>query len=128
MIETTGQPILIIGGTGVQGGNVARELLKHNYRVRVLSRNPQSAAAQEIAAKGAEIVQGDLADAGSLEPAMRGVSAMFPPNTQTRATRLSSCAMRRIWLRRLKKPELSRWFTLQLQAATYFRAGTNTKH
>lgn len=77
MIETTGQPILIIGGTGVQGGNVARELLKHNYRVRVLSRNPQSAAAQEIAAKGAEIVQGDLADAGSLEPAMRGVSAMF---------------------------------------------------
>ncbi len=51
MIETTGQPILIIGGTGVQGGNVAREMLKHNYRVRVLSRNPQSAAAQEIAAK-----------------------------------------------------------------------------
>ena len=50
MIETTGQPILIIGGTGVQGGNVARELLKHNYRVRILSRNPQSAAAQEIAA------------------------------------------------------------------------------
>ena len=26
---------------------------------------------------GAEIVQGDLADAGSLEPAMRGVSAIF---------------------------------------------------
>lgn len=77
MMEKASQPILIIGGTGVQGGNVARELLKHDYRVRVLSRNPQSAAAQEIAAKGAEIVQGDMADADSLAPAMKGVSAIF---------------------------------------------------
>ena len=53
---------IFIGGTGVQGGNAARELLKHNYCVRVLSRNPQSAAAQEIAAEGAEVVQGDMAD------------------------------------------------------------------
>lgn len=77
MLNKTSQTILIIGGTGVQGGNVARELLKHNYRVRVLSRNLQSAAAQAIAAKGAEVVQGDMADIDSLEPAMRGVTAIF---------------------------------------------------
>lgn len=77
MIEIASQPILVVGGTGVQGGNVARELLKQNYRVRVLSRNPQSAAAQEIAAKGAEVIQGDMADVHSLEPAMNGVSAIF---------------------------------------------------
>ena len=76
-MKKTLQPIRIIGGTGVQGGNAARELLKHNYCVRVLSRNPQSAAAQEIAAEGAEVIQGDMADVDSLEPAMRGVSAIF---------------------------------------------------
>lgn len=69
--------ILVIGGTGTQGGNVARELLKHGHRVRILSRNPESAAAQAIAAKGAELIQGDLADAASLEPAMDNVSAIF---------------------------------------------------
>lgn len=77
MMEQASQPILIVGGTGVQGGNVARELLKHDYHVRVLSRNPQSVAAQEIAAKGAEVVQGDMADVDSLVAAMKGVSAIF---------------------------------------------------
>ncbi|MDF2653512.1 MAG: putative nucleoside-diphosphate sugar epimerase [Paenibacillus sp.] len=69
--------ILVIGGTGTQGGNVARELLKHGHRVRILTRNLESAAAQAIAAKGAELIQGDLADAASLEPAMDNVSAIF---------------------------------------------------
>jgi len=69
--------ILVIGGTGTQGGNVARELLKHGHRVRILTRDPESAAAQAIAAKGAELIQGDLADAASLEPAMDNVSAIF---------------------------------------------------
>lgn len=77
MITKSSQPILIVGGTGVQGGNVAHELLKHNYHVRILSRSPQSAAAQEIAAKGAEVVQGDMADVDSLAPAMEGVTAIF---------------------------------------------------
>jgi uncharacterized protein YbjT (DUF2867 family) len=69
--------ILVIGGTGVQGGNVARELLAHGYSVRVLTRNPDSASAKRIAEKGAEIAQGDMGDLSSLEPAMKGVSAIF---------------------------------------------------
>ena len=69
--------ILVIGGTGTQGGNVARELLKHGHRVRVLSRNPESAAAAQIAQLGAEVVQGNLGDAASLAAAMQGVTAIF---------------------------------------------------
>lgn len=77
MLQKTSKPILIIGGTGKQGGNVARELLAHGYSVRVLSRNQQSTASKEIAAKGAEVVQGDMGDITSLAPAMQGVSAIF---------------------------------------------------
>jgi uncharacterized protein YbjT (DUF2867 family) len=69
--------ILVIGGTGTQGGNVARELLAHGHRVRVLTRDPESTASKQMAAKGAEIVQGDMADLASLEPAMENVLAIF---------------------------------------------------
>ena len=69
--------ILVVGGTGTQGGRVARELLKHGHRVRILTRSPESAAAKAIAAQGAELIRGDMADAASLEPAMENVSAIF---------------------------------------------------
>ncbi len=77
MAPNPSQPILVIGGTGTQGGNVARELLAHGHRVRILTRNPESAAAQQMAAKGAEIVRGDLANPASLAPALENVSALF---------------------------------------------------
>ncbi|KAF7587661.1 hypothetical protein BBP40_006891 [Aspergillus hancockii] len=52
--------ITIFGGTGNQGGSVARSLLHNsNFQVRVITRNPQSDASQKLAALGAEIVQGD---------------------------------------------------------------------
>ena len=77
MLQKTSKPILVVGGTGVQGGNVARELLAHGYQIRVLSRNSQSDSAKAITAKGAEVVQGDMSDIDSLAPAMEGVSAIF---------------------------------------------------
>ena len=69
--------ILITGGTGKQGGAVARELLAAGHRVRVMTRNPKSATAQELASLGAEIVKGDLDDASSLPDALRGVWGAF---------------------------------------------------
>lgn len=69
--------ILVIGGTGTQGGNVARELLKYKHRVRVLTRDPASSAAKAIEQLGAEVVQGDLGDFNTLLPAMKDVSAIF---------------------------------------------------
>lgn len=77
MTQKSSNLILVVGGTGTQGGNVARELLAHGNCVRVLTRNLNSAAAKQIALKGAETVQGDLGDLASLEAAMEGVSAIF---------------------------------------------------
>ncbi|KAB8236939.1 hypothetical protein BDV23DRAFT_168803 [Aspergillus alliaceus] len=52
--------ITIFGGTGNQGGSVAHSLLQNlAFRVRVITRNPQSDASQKLAAQGAEIVQGN---------------------------------------------------------------------
>ena len=69
--------ILITGGTGKQGGAVARELLAAGYRVRVMTRNPASPNAKELASHGAEIVKGDLDDASSLPGALRDVWGAF---------------------------------------------------
>ena len=42
--------ILVTGATGNQGGAVARELLASGYRVKAMTRNPTSEAAQALAA------------------------------------------------------------------------------
>lgn len=70
-------PILIVGGTGTQGGNVARELLKHGHPIRILTRNKNSATAKQLERSGAEIIQGDLGVPTSLIPAMKDVEAIF---------------------------------------------------
>ena len=55
--------ICVVGVTGNQGGSVALRFAKDaNYRVRGITRNPGSAVAQELAAKGIEVVQADLND------------------------------------------------------------------
>lgn len=72
------QRILVVGGTGAQGGSVARHLLRAgSYHVRCLTRRPRSAAAQEIAGLGAELVEGDLSDPASLRAALRGCDGAF---------------------------------------------------
>jgi uncharacterized protein YbjT (DUF2867 family) len=69
--------ILVVGGTGTQGGNVARELLSHGHSIRVLTRDPDSDAAVRIGNLGAEIARGDMEDIASLEPALEGIRAVF---------------------------------------------------
>ena len=69
--------ILVVDGTGTQGGNVARALLQRGYRVRILSRNPSSPAALLLQNQGAEIIQGDLGQPASLLPVMNNVTALF---------------------------------------------------
>lgn len=67
--------ILITGGTGNLGGKVARELLALRLLVRVLTRTPAKAA--DLERKGAEVVQGNLTDPGSLQRAVAGATAVF---------------------------------------------------
>ena len=70
--------VLVIGATGAQGGSVASHLLnRKTCRVRALTRNPGSPAAQRLRILGAEVVQGELDDRGSLRAALKGADAVF---------------------------------------------------
>jgi uncharacterized protein YbjT (DUF2867 family) len=70
--------ILVVGATGAQGGSVARHLLQAgSYRVRCLTRHPDSPAAREFARLGAELAEGDLSNPASLRAALRGCDGAF---------------------------------------------------
>ncbi|TMR21287.1 NmrA/HSCARG family protein [Nonomuraea turkmeniaca] len=75
--ETARPLILVTGATGNQGGAVVDALLEQpgRWRVRALSRDPSRATA--LAARGVEVVAGDMADAGSLKQALTGVDGVF---------------------------------------------------
>jgi len=73
--------IVVTGATGQQGGATARHLLTQGWRVRALVRDPNKPAAQELAAKGAELAQGDLDDRASLDRALRGAYGAFSVQT-----------------------------------------------
>ncbi|BAV51823.1 NmrA family protein [Mesorhizobium loti] len=74
---TSKRSILVAGATGQQGGAVARALLSRGHRVKALTRKPDSEAARQLAAAGAEVVAGDLADAASVVKAAKDVDTMF---------------------------------------------------
>lgn len=65
----------VAGITGHVGGAAARHLLDHGQAVRALVRDPGKAA--EWSAKGVEIREGDLTDAGALASALEGVEGAF---------------------------------------------------
>jgi uncharacterized protein YbjT (DUF2867 family) len=69
--------ILVVGATGTQGGATARALLADGWRVRILTRSPDGAAAQALAKAGAEVAQGDMADPASLAAALKGAYGVF---------------------------------------------------
>ena len=67
--------ITIIGATGRVGGQVARHLLRAGAPVRALGRSAERLAT--LAAAGADVVPGDVADPGFLAHALRGADAVF---------------------------------------------------
>ena len=69
--------VLVTGATGRQGGAVIRHMRPKGWKLRALTRNPNSYAAKELAKQGVELVQGDLDDPGSLERAARGVYGIY---------------------------------------------------
>ncbi len=77
MTSSGRRTIVVTGATGLQGGAVARQLLKDDWHVRGLTRNAASKRAQALAALGADVVQGDMGDAASLRPAFEGAYGVY---------------------------------------------------
>jgi uncharacterized protein YbjT (DUF2867 family) len=69
--------IVVTGATGLQGGAVTRQLLAQGWRVRGLTRNARSKPAAALAASGAEVVQGDMADPATLGPVFAGAYGVY---------------------------------------------------
>jgi uncharacterized protein YbjT (DUF2867 family) len=67
-------PVVVVGGTGMLGGQVVTALLARGKRVRALVR-PTSDSAR-LSEAGVEIVQGDMMDSASLLRAMDGADAV----------------------------------------------------
>jgi uncharacterized protein YbjT (DUF2867 family) len=77
MANDVGQPILVIGATGRQGGATMRALRRLGASVRALVRDPNEPSAQALAKSGVDVVAGNLDDVDSLAAAMAGVRGVF---------------------------------------------------
>lgn len=71
------QVIAVCGATGRQGGAVARSLLEAGWKVRALTRRPDSPKATALAGLGAEVVRADMEDVESLLRAFDGAYGVF---------------------------------------------------
>ena len=74
------QIIAVVGATGAQGGGLVRAIAADKtggFKVRALTRDPNSEKARALAAAGAEIVAADVDDTSSLERAFAGAHGAF---------------------------------------------------
>src|SRR5438309_8815348 len=69
--------ILITGVTGNQGGAVAQALQGSGFKLRGLTRKPDSEGAAALARHGVDIVKGDLDDEATLRRALAGAWGVF---------------------------------------------------
>ncbi len=73
--------ILVTGATGQQGGSVVQALLAGGYRIRALSRDPNSERSIALRGRGVDVVQSDFRDRNSLAAALDGVDGAFLMST-----------------------------------------------
>lgn len=71
------QTIFVVGATGAQGGAVARALLRNNWAVHALVRDPSSTSSQALESLGASIFPGDWDDLAALKAAATGCTGVF---------------------------------------------------
>jgi len=69
--------ILVTGATGKQGGAVLRHLDGKGFRLRAMTRKPTGEPARALAARGIEVVEGDLDDGASVTRALKGAWGVF---------------------------------------------------
>jgi uncharacterized protein YbjT (DUF2867 family) len=92
--------IVVLGGTGLQGGGVVNALLAQGeLAVRVVTRNRKSDAARALAARDVEVVEGDLLEPSSLRAAFEGaygaflVTNFWDPGLGTREAEVAGAAV-----------------------------------
>jgi uncharacterized protein YbjT (DUF2867 family) len=70
--------VLITGSTGQQGGAVIQALHgQRGFKLKAMTRKPDSEAAKRLASLGLEVVQADLDDEASLRRAVAGAWGVF---------------------------------------------------
>ncbi|KAI9870346.1 MAG: hypothetical protein M1830_004352 [Pleopsidium flavum] len=74
--------LVVFGATGGQGGSVVKSILGDpktaaQFAVRAVTRDASKPNAQDLAAKGAEVVTANLDDKSSLRSALKGAYAVF---------------------------------------------------
>ncbi|KAH7335891.1 hypothetical protein B0J17DRAFT_719537 [Rhizoctonia solani] len=79
MPTATSKPLVVVcGATGAQGSSVVEYLLRDGgYRVRAVTRNPTSSAAQELKNRGAEIAMCDLGNLEQVTLALEDAYAVY---------------------------------------------------
>jgi uncharacterized protein YbjT (DUF2867 family) len=114
--------ILLTGITGNIGGAIARALLGKGEKFRALVRNPDKAA--DWAARGVELVPGDLKDQAAVRAALEGVDRavlVMPNGEEQEPTELAfiDTATRAglPWLIKLSSPEAIRGTTSPIPLA-----------
>lgn len=63
--------LLITGGTGFIGSRLTRGALDRDWQVTLLTRHPESAAAQSLAGLGAALIAGDVTDRSAIVSALQ---------------------------------------------------------
>ena len=77
MSPANDRTILITGVTGHQGGAVAQALKSSEFRLRGMTRKPESERAAALARHGVDVVKGDLDDEATLRRALAGAWGVF---------------------------------------------------
>src|SRR6516225_9847408 len=73
--------VVVIGGTGNQGGAVVKSLLERGHEVRAVTRDTDSAKARELANAGVMLVRASLEDTAALTKALKGATSLFAMTT-----------------------------------------------
>lgn len=79
--------ILVTGGTGNQGGAVARNLVLNRFKVKVLTRDPDSPKARNLKKLDVELVKGDLDNPATYRHHLKHVHGVFSVQTFEKGTK-----------------------------------------
>ena len=87
--------MVVFGATGQQGGSVIDWVINHpelskEFKIRAITRDATKPAALALKQKGVEVVEADVEDKKSLQPALEGAHTIFAATVTSKFYILSS--------------------------------------